>query len=236
MKVILTNEVEKLGVANDVVEVADGYARNFLMPRSLAMPATKSAMANLDNLKRVEERRQVRLRGAAQEQEKQLVGKLLKIEAKVGNEFRLYGSIGTQDIAKAIQEQLGVEVDRKQIDLDESIRSAGFYEVPLKLHRDVTPTLRVQVGDDASASAAEEAERKIREAQAAADAQAAAEAAAKAEADAKADAEVRAKSAARTKAEADAKAAEDAKKAAANGDGAEATEAPAAETEAEVVA
>ena len=202
MKVILTNEVEKLGVANDVVEVADGYARNFLMPRSLAMPATKSAMANLDNLKRVEERRQVRLRGAAQEQEKQLVGKLLKIEAKVGNEFRLYGSIGTQDIAKAIHEQLGVEIDRKLVGLDESIRSAGFYEIPLKLHRDVTPTLRVQVGDDASANAAEEAERKIREAQAAADAQAAAETSAKAEADAKADAEVRAKSAARAKAEA----------------------------------
>lgn len=147
MQVILTQEVEKLGAAHEVVEVAEGYARNYLMPRSLAVPATKSAMANLDNTRRVAERRESRLRGAAEEQAKAFEGKSLTIEARTGESGRLFGSVTTADVATALKDQFGVEVDRKQVHLDESIRSAGEYSVPVVLHRDVRPTITLRVGD-----------------------------------------------------------------------------------------
>jgi large subunit ribosomal protein L9 len=147
MKVILTQEVEKLGASHEVVEVAEGYARNFLLPRSLAVPATKSAMSNLDNMKRVANRRIERLRGAAEEQAKQFEGKSVVIDARTGEGGRLFGSVTTQDVVGALKEQFGIEVDRKQIQLDESIRSAGEYSVPVNLHRDVKPTITLRVGD-----------------------------------------------------------------------------------------
>ncbi|MBV9864792.1 MAG: 50S ribosomal protein L9 [Abitibacteriaceae bacterium] len=147
MKVILTEDVENLGGSHEVVEVADGYARNYLMPRSLAMPATKSAMANLDNMKRVQERRQAKLRGGAEETASRLQGQTLVIPARTGSAGRLYGSIGTADIANQLKESLGIELDRKQIQLSEPIRSTGVYPVPVTLHRDVKVQLMVQVGD-----------------------------------------------------------------------------------------
>lgn len=154
MKVILTEDVEKLGQSNEVVEVADGYARNFLLPRSLAVPATASAIANLDNTKRIHERRQTRLRGGAEQIAAQLQGKTLVMPAKIGSGGRLYGSIGTQDIAAQLKQDLGVELERKQILLDEPIRNTGVYQVPLALHRDVRVELSVQVGDAPAPAAA----------------------------------------------------------------------------------
>ena len=147
MKVILTQEVEKLGASHETVEVSEGYARNFLLPRSLAIPATKSALANLDNMKRVAERRITKLRGAAEEQAKSIEGKTLVLEARTGEKGRLFGSVTTADIAEALKNQFGVEIDRKQIQLDESIRTAGEYSVPVALHRDVKPEVKIQVGD-----------------------------------------------------------------------------------------
>lgn len=147
MKVILTQEIEKLGDAHDVVEVADGYARNYLVPRALAIPATKSALANLDNMKKVSERREARLRGAAEEQAKQFEGKTVVIEAKTGEGGRLFGSVTPADIVSAVEAQLGITLERKQVHLEESIRAAGEYSVPLSLHRDVKPEIKIQVGD-----------------------------------------------------------------------------------------
>lgn len=147
MKVILTQEVEKLGASHEIVEVAEGYARNYLLPRSLAMPATRSALANLDNMKRVSDRRVARQRTGAEEQAKTFEGKPLILEARTGENGRLFGSVTTADVATALKEQFGVEVDRKQVLLDESIRSAGEYSVPLALHRDVRPNLTLRVGD-----------------------------------------------------------------------------------------
>jgi len=147
MKVILTQEIDKLGSAHDVVEVAEGYARNFLVPRSLAVPATKSAMANLDNLKKVGERREGRLRGAAEEDAKKFDGKKIVLEAKTGEGGRLFGSVTPADIMAALKKQLGVNVDRKQIHLGEAVRWAGEYPVEVSLHRDVRPTVTIQVGD-----------------------------------------------------------------------------------------
>lgn len=156
MKVILTQEVEKLGDTHEIVEVADGYARNFLVPRGMAIPANKSAMANLDNLKKVEDRRQNRLRGAAQQQADKLNGQTLIIEANTGKEGRLYGSITNADIAEALKKQFDVEVDRKQITLGDTIRMAGVHAVPVNLHRDVKIQVAVQVGDLSQLPAVEE--------------------------------------------------------------------------------
>ena len=146
MKVILTQDVEKLGGSHEVVEVADGYARNFLLPRQMAVPATKSAIANLDNTRRVGERRQERLRGAAEEQSRKLEGQTLVIPAKVGSAGRLYGSIGTADIVKQLKDDFGLELERKQVLLSEPIRVAGLHPVPLVLHSSVKIQLMVQVG------------------------------------------------------------------------------------------
>ncbi len=147
MKVILTHEVEKLGASHEIVEVAEGYARNYLLPRSLAIPATRSALANLDNVKRVSERRIARLRVAAEEQAKAFTGKSLTVEARTGENGRLFGSVTSADISETLKSQFGIEIDRKQIQLDESIRSAGEYTVTIVLHRDVKPTIKVVVGD-----------------------------------------------------------------------------------------
>lgn len=147
MKVILTEEVSKLGGAHEVVDVAEGYARNFLLPRSLAVSATKSALANLDNERRVAERRIVRQRGEAEKTATTVNGKTVLIPARIGTGGRLYGSIGTADIAQAATKTFGVEIERKQIVLPEAIRNAGLYLVSLKLHRDVNAHITVQVGD-----------------------------------------------------------------------------------------
>jgi large subunit ribosomal protein L9 len=147
MKVILTEDVDKLGDLHEIVEVADGYARNFLLPRSLATPATKSALANLDNVKRVGERRQARLKIAAEAVAAQLADKTVVVEARIGSGGRLYGSIGNADIAEQVQKSFGVEIDKKTILLAEPIRQTGLYRVPVKLHRDVQIKLPVQIGD-----------------------------------------------------------------------------------------
>jgi large subunit ribosomal protein L9 len=147
MKVILLEDVEKLGAPLEVVEVADGFARNFLVPRGLATPATKSALSQLDNMKRVDDRRQNRLRGAAQEQATQLEGKTVVMPANVGAKGRLYGSISAADIAEELQKQFSLQVDRRKIQLPEVIREIGFYTVPVVLHRDVKVDLKVKVGD-----------------------------------------------------------------------------------------
>ena len=148
MKVILTQDVEKLGHSLDVVEVADGYARNYLMPRSLAMVATKSSLANLENLKRHDERRQDKLRVSAQEQAAKIGEATLDFaDANVGAGGRLYGSFGNANIAEQLKKQFDVDVDRRNVLIPEPIRAEGFYTVPLKLHRDVTVNLRVKVGN-----------------------------------------------------------------------------------------
>ena len=161
MKVILIEDVEKLGQTHDVVDVADGYARNFLFPRQMAIPANKSALANLDNMKRVEDRRQERQRGAAEELAGKLAGVTVKIAANAGTGGRLYGSINAADIAQQLQQDFEVAIDRKQVVLPETIREAGLYSVTLNLHRDIKPAITVQVGEGDFApleSAANEAE------------------------------------------------------------------------------
>lgn len=150
MRVILTQDVDKLGQAMDVVTVADGFARNYLLPRSLAMAATKGAMASLENLRKQEDRRQDKLKGGAQIEADKLKDQSLDYsDANVGLGGRLYGSIGSADLAQMLKDRFDVEIDKRNVLLQDPIRSEGFYTVPLKFHRDITVNLSVKIGNPA---------------------------------------------------------------------------------------
>ena len=137
----------------DVVTVADGFARNYLFPRSMAMNATKSALASLDNMKAVEDRRQEKFKAGAEELAGKIGDTLEFKDANVGEGGKLYGAITAANVAEQLQKQYGVEVERRMVLLQDPIRAEGFYEVPLRLHRAVTKTLRVKVGNPTEAVA-----------------------------------------------------------------------------------
>lgn len=145
MKVVLSKDVKDLGASGEVKEVSDGYARNFLFPRKLAVPATPSV------LKQVEERARAGARRSAnEEQQAQRVAERLKDQAvtiypKVGEQGRLYGSVTAADIAEALATLLGQPVDRRKIELTEPIRTLGEYRVPYRLSRTVTATVLVRI-------------------------------------------------------------------------------------------
>ncbi len=158
MKVILLGELRGKGGEGDVVDVAQGFAENYLYPNKIAIPATKG------NLKQLEERRhniakreEQRLADAAALKET-LEGKSIKVDARVGEEGQLFGSVTAANIADAIKAQLDVDVDRKRIGRQQAIKMAGRHEVEINLYRDVNATVVVLVGIDEEALAeAEEA-------------------------------------------------------------------------------
>ena len=146
MKVILLEELRGKGGEGDVVEVAQGFAENYLYRNRIALPATKG------NLKQLEERRhniakreEKRLADAAALKET-LEGKFITVEANIGEEGQLFGSVTAANIADAIKEQLGVEVDRKRIGRSQAIKVAGRHEVEVDLYRDINATVIVLVG------------------------------------------------------------------------------------------
>lgn len=145
MKVILMQDIKNVGKQGDLVDVKDGYARNFLLPRKLAL------QANDGNLKRLEEIRkhQQFQRQKATEENKLLAQKLtatpVTLSAKVGEEGKLFGSITNADIAKALKEKIGQDLDKKKIELTEPIKRAGTYTVPVKLDTEIEATVQVEV-------------------------------------------------------------------------------------------
>jgi large subunit ribosomal protein L9 len=145
MRLILRSDVDGVGNKGDVVEVSNGYGRNYLLPRGLAFQATEGAKAQADAMKRARDVRDAAARQAAQEVAKKMVSSPVSITARVGGDGRLFGSIGTADIASAIHEQTGVQIDRKQLTLDEPIKTLGTHLVPAKLHADVEFPVTVEV-------------------------------------------------------------------------------------------
>jgi large subunit ribosomal protein L9 len=144
VKVVLRADVEHVGMKGDIVDVADGYARNFLVPRGLALRASNGAQKQAEAMRRSREQRDARERDAAQAIADQLAPKV-RIEARAGEGGRLFGSVTNADIAAAVQAQLGVDVDRRDIALDEPLKELGDHEIDVKLHRDVAATLHVEV-------------------------------------------------------------------------------------------
>jgi large subunit ribosomal protein L9 len=145
VKVVLRADVEHLGQKGDLVDVADGYARNFLVPRGLALRATSGIAKQADAMRRNREARDRRDREAAQAIADQLNAPTIQIQARAGEGGRLFGSVTSTDIAAAVQAQIGIEVDRRNIALDEPLKELGASDLVVRLHPDVTATLRVEV-------------------------------------------------------------------------------------------
>ncbi len=144
IRVVLQDDVANLGTSGDVVRVRPGYARNYLIPRGLAAPATEANLARVEELKRkADERAQQRL-AAAQELRAKLEAASVKLERSVGEENKMYGSVTVKDIEEAYA-AIGIEVDRRKVTLPDPIKSLGLHEVPVKLHPEVSAQLRVEV-------------------------------------------------------------------------------------------
>lgn len=150
IKVVLQEDVDNLGTSGDVVRVRPGYARNYLLPRGLALPATEANLARVEELKRAAKAKAEKALGAAQTIAKKLEATSVKIERAVGDENKMYGSVTARDIEDAYG-ALGIEVDRKKIQLNEPIKQLGLHEVAVKLHPTVVAKLRVEVVKGATA-------------------------------------------------------------------------------------
>jgi large subunit ribosomal protein L9 len=143
-KVLLQTDVENLGSGGEIVRVRPGFARNFLLPRGLAVPATAGNLARVEDLKKAAAARKQADVVEAQELAKKLEGGSVKITRAAGDEGKMFGSVTSKDIGDAF-EKLGVTIDRKKIQLAEPIKSLGTFEVPLKLHGSVSVKLKVEV-------------------------------------------------------------------------------------------
>ena len=156
MKVILLGELKGKGGEGDIVDVAQGFAENYLFPNRIALPATKG------NIKQLEERRH----NIAKREEKRIAdaealkaaldGKTVLIDAKVGEEGQLFGSVTNVMVADAVKQQLGVEVERKRIELNRTIKTSGLHQVHVSLYREIAAVLNLQVGKPVEPEAPEE--------------------------------------------------------------------------------
>ena len=145
MKVILMQDIAHQGKQGEVVLVADGYARNYLFPRKLAVEAGGGAMKNLLAKQALEDRRTEKLRAEADQTAEQLTDKTVTLTVKAGENSRLYGRVTAADIAEAVARDLSVKLDKRKVGLLDPIKAIGEYEVPIKLHREVTVPLKVAV-------------------------------------------------------------------------------------------
>jgi len=144
MEVILKEDVEKLGHRGDIVRVAEGYGRNFLLPRKLAIEASRANKAVIEQMKAAAVRKSAKEKTGAEALAQQLNDVQLTFERKVGEKDHLFGSVTSADIASALEAK-GFNVDRRKIHLDDPLKSLGEFHVPLKLHREVTAHVKVTV-------------------------------------------------------------------------------------------
>jgi large subunit ribosomal protein L9 len=144
MKIILLKDVEALGHAGDVREVKDGHARNYLFPRGLASPATAASLQALEQTKAAAGRREARVNEELSALRGRLEALVVEVRARAGDDGRLFGSVTAQDVADAIRRQ-GIDVSKKQIELQEPLKNTGFYKVPVRLHARHTAMVEVNV-------------------------------------------------------------------------------------------
>jgi len=145
MKLILTQEVTGLGAPGDVVEVAGGYGRNYLVPRGLAMRWTRGAEKQIELIQRARSARDIRGLGDAREAADRLASLQVRLETRAGSGGRLFGSVSPADIAAAVKAAGGPELDRRRIEIKNPIRTVGAHQVSVRLHPEVTATLDVEV-------------------------------------------------------------------------------------------
>ena len=145
MKLILTTEVEHLGVPGDAVEVKDGYGRNYLLPRGLAIKSTRGAEKQIESLRRARAAREVRSHDEAQVVAGQLSGLTVRVPARAGEGGRLFGRVTTADVAAAVTAAGGPELDRRRIELPSSIKTTGQHTVSVRVHPEVSTQLQIEV-------------------------------------------------------------------------------------------
>ena len=151
MEVILREHVDNLGRRGEIVKVADGYARNYLLPRKLALLATAGNKQHVERERKILEVREAEERGQAQAVAARLAALTITISRRVGDTEQLYGSVTASDIADFLREK-GFEIDRRKLILPEPIKALGEFDVPLKLHREVTVPLKVHVVKEGAAA------------------------------------------------------------------------------------
>lgn len=145
VKVILRSDVTDVGKRGDICEVADGYARNYLFPKGLAITASEGAVAQAASMRRARDLRDAQDRSAAEEVARTLVPTTITVKAKAGSGGRLFGSVTVADIVDAVQAQTGVVLDRRKVHLDDAIKLVGAYSVRVKLHSDVEFPVNLEV-------------------------------------------------------------------------------------------
>jgi large subunit ribosomal protein L9 len=145
MKVVLRSDVIDVGKRGDLVEVADGFARNFLIPGGQAIPATPGIQQQADSMRRRRDLADAKDREAAEVVARTLVPQVISISAKAGAEGKLFGSVTTADIVAAVREQTGVELDRRKLHLNDAIKNVGTHEIPVQLHADVKFQVTLEV-------------------------------------------------------------------------------------------
>lgn len=145
MKLLLRTDVDGVGKKGDIVDVADGYGRNYLVPKGFAIKAARGIEAQAASMRRSRDLRDAADRSAAEEVAKTLVPTVIAVTAKAGAEGRLFGSVTTADVVEAVERQTGIVLDRRQLHLDEPIKSIGTHSVPAKLHADVQFAITVDV-------------------------------------------------------------------------------------------
>jgi large subunit ribosomal protein L9 len=144
MKIILREDIKALGKMGQIVDVADGYARNYLVPRGLAVEANTKNIRSLEHEKKIIQEKAKKLKDSAQDFALRISSMTLAIKAKAGEEGKLFGSVTTMDIAEALKNE-GLEVDKKKILLEEPIKRLGSYSVNIKIHHEISAQLNVQV-------------------------------------------------------------------------------------------
>jgi large subunit ribosomal protein L9 len=145
MKLLLRSDVDGVGKKGDIVDVADGFGRNYLVPKGFAIKATKGVEDQAKSMRRSRDLKDATDRGAAEEIAKTLVPAVITITAKASGEGKLFGSVSAADLVEAVQAQTGVVLDRKSVSLDEHIKTVGTHSVPAKLHNDVQFQITVEV-------------------------------------------------------------------------------------------
>lgn len=148
MKVILNQEIKGVGKPDEIVNVTEGYARNFLFPRKMAIEANDTNMAAWNKKRKNEEAKNQRIAADARDLAAKISSISVTVIGKVGAGSKLYGSITHADIANALEKQKGIKIDKRKIELDEPIKSLGTFDVPIRLHKDALAHLKVEVISD----------------------------------------------------------------------------------------
>ncbi len=149
MKVIFLKDVKGKGKKGDIKNVADGYAHNFLLKNNLAIEANQAAISKLDGQKKKEQKEADQELQEAKQLKETLEGLTIELTAKSGADGRLFGSITTKQVATALEKKHSIKLDKRKMELDDAIRALGYTNIPVKLHHDVTATLRVHVTEEA---------------------------------------------------------------------------------------